>query len=134
MNKQRLLKLAEHLESGELGHDIFDFNNYHEEKNCKTSGCAIGECPYVFPEDWIFDILPTLRDYSYLTVERASQKFFDLTRDEYYFIFTPSGPYNPEGYLPKNATKEEVAAHIRKFVEDESYKPWLTISSVKQPD
>lgn len=53
--KKRLRKLADHLMHGKLGHKRFDFNEYNlpsegfDEKGCGTAGCAIGECPIVFP-------------------------------------------------------------------------------------
>lgn len=60
MNKERLLKLAEHLEVGELGHEVFDFTVYG---GCGFAGCALGECPTVFPDDWAFrGLTPMLRD------------------------------------------------------------------------
>jgi hypothetical protein len=58
MNKERLLKLAKHLASGQLGHDHFDIGCFNEggtkENPCGSAGCAIGECPIVFPKSWYF--------------------------------------------------------------------------------
>lgn len=63
MNKERLLRLADHLEGPEenLLHEQFDFSfvNYSGNgskyermgiKDCGSHGCAIGELPIVFPE------------------------------------------------------------------------------------
>lgn len=82
-NVERLLKLAEHLKSGKLGHEIFNFSTYNSSeyldsfkpptnkyddprlKHCSTCGCAIGECPFVF-EEWLFDefSMPVIAKYS----------------------------------------------------------------------
>lgn len=44
--KDRLLKIAEHLEAGKLGHKKFDFryfnNGAKDARGCGTSGCAVG--------------------------------------------------------------------------------------------
>ena len=47
MNRERLLRLADHLDHGKLGHEEFDFKQYNDttESMCGTAGCAIGECP-----------------------------------------------------------------------------------------
>lgn len=52
----RLRQLADHLLNGKLGHQIFNFAFYNDRfiNKCGTSGCAIGECPIVFPDDWIW--------------------------------------------------------------------------------
>lgn len=54
----RLLQLADHLEKGKLIHREFNFYYFNfgeeDETGCGTAGCAIGECPAIFPE-WKFD-------------------------------------------------------------------------------
>jgi hypothetical protein len=68
MNTERLLKLADYLEAGQLLHKKFDFTvvngpgHYHESGNvfdfdehgCGTAGCAIGELVGLFPDSWAF--------------------------------------------------------------------------------
>ncbi len=125
----RLLKLADHLEHGQLGHTVFDFDNYnvdkvgainkaHQEPSCGYAGCAIGECPIVFPDDWCFNQQGwpvTLKH----TTRYAIQIFFDISECESGHLFMPKSQY-PMNYggqrLTEKATKEEVAANIRAFV------------------
>ncbi len=103
MHRERLLKLAEHLEHGELGHDYFDIQSFNEgssaKKPCGSAGCAIGECPIVFPHDWVFrlsvwtyqprlvDGLKSLED----PFEDAGF-FFDLPYRHTGFLFSFDGP------------------------------------------
>ena len=134
--KDRLLKLAAHLERGELGHAEFNFAVFNGGKynrnGCGTMGCAIGECPFVWPQEWKFDknfrnFLPVLRSYkgtpkAYLLVESTSYsalKFFGITYVEFEELFVPGVKItwrSPPSSLGINATKEEVAANIREFV------------------
>jgi len=140
--KKRLLKLAEHLETGKLGHKKFDFGKYNSEKDphtevkpysCGYAGCALGECPIVFPKLWQFSIdgTPALRtsnrDNAYLDGARESQEFFGITYNEAGALFVPNGewcngdtwyetaPWNKK-VLIDSATKKQVAAAIRRFV------------------
>ena len=59
MNKN-LEKLAIHLESGKLIHEVFDIHNWNTQKDgkepngCGYAGCAIGECPFLFPNSFEF--------------------------------------------------------------------------------
>lgn len=119
MNAPRLLKLADHLENGKLGHETFDFSilNNTSKPVCGTAGCAIGECPIVFPDEWIFDSNgdPTLKEGR--TAWNSVDEFFDVTDDESSHLFIPK--YQLEKYsedLGFNSTKEQVAANIRSFV------------------
>ena len=141
--KKRLLKLAEHLETGKLGHKKFDFSLYNSEKSgfeavepysCGYAGCALGECPIVFPKLWQFavDGTPVLRtsdkDNKDLDGSRESESFFGITYQEAGFLFIPAWknytdwskekeqpPWNKK-VLPTTATKKQVAAAIRRFV------------------
>lgn len=162
MNKERLLKLADHLEFGTLGHRVFNFSRLNEgtvinkDTLCKTNGCAIGECPIVFPEDWEFrqlgesigeyiETVPSLKSYSKDNTTtspsfRSAELFFDINEKESEILFIPSnyanenernndetGDYMSEEELCfgtkiilrqfGSATKEEIAKHIRYFVE-----------------
>lgn len=116
-NKERLLKLADHLLYGKLGHKVFDFRYYNNTMSpeCGTSGCAIGECPIVWPEDWGWTsmgnpILKNVLDYTDIT-RSSAMKFFDIYYCTFDFLFTPR--YCTEsGELLDTATKEEVAQHI----------------------
>lgn len=120
MNKERLLKLANHLEFGVLGHISFNFSRLNEgsiinEKTlCKTNGCAIGECPIAFPEDWEFrqfgasigeyiEVIPSLKVYSRDNTIvsssvspsfRSAELFFDIDEKESEILFIPSNYAN----------------------------------------
>lgn len=99
MNKERLLKLANHLLHGKLGHKNFDFRHYNighsEESLCGTNGCGIGECPVIFDE-WEFrplynSVYPLLKDRKGIeSTHLCSMKFFDLTDKETEILFIPA--------------------------------------------
>jgi hypothetical protein len=132
MNKERLLKLAEHLEAGKFGVDgtkKFYFSCYNlvprnwEKKNvCGTAGCAIGECPVVFPDDWMFDNYgdPILSIQPHWSTKGAGMYYFQLTERQYEHLFIPTFQdtevYGGED-LGDDATPEEVAANILAFIE-----------------
>ena len=125
MNKERLLKLADHLEHGKLGHKVFNFEVYNTRKDgdyprvnrCGYMGCAIGECPIIWPEDWEFMPYPVLKGTRWS--DRSGVKWFDITLAEFRRLFTPYNQH-PDRYggiaLGDDATKEQVAANIRAFV------------------
>lgn len=128
MNKERLLKLAKHLERGQLGHKNFSFAHYnisasggYDESGCGTMGCAIGECPIIFPKFWHFNEMtePLLRTDDGNDPIRSAMEFFDISRNEAFHLFMPSSQsphYYGGQYLNGRATKEEVAANIRAFI------------------
>lgn len=107
MNKERLLKLAEHLESGVLGHTEFRFDRLNdkwtETNPCGTQGCALGECPIAFPKEWEFrfmrnEFIPVLKTQKESTGERrpaviesfpSAEEFFDIDEDESTLLFQP---------------------------------------------
>lgn len=139
--RTRLLKLADHLESGELMHKEFDFTVWNAiadtrqefgRNGCGTVGCAIGECPMVFPEEWEFRetnqdkrrrFSPRLRaDYgiTVTTPLHDARLFFSLGEGEASGLFLPY--YQPPWldlycWLGERATAAEVAGGIRRFVE-----------------
>ena len=107
IHRDRLLKLAEHLEGGKLGLSSFDFYHYRKQTACGTVGCAIGDCGSVFLE-W-----PKNADWQ-MAVD-FSEKFFCLEKEEFSLLFKPQS-CSIHGVLMDNATKKQVAAHIRSFV------------------
>lgn len=129
MNKERLLKLADHLENGELAHKVFDYSTYNSTPGeyldinvCGTAGCAIGELPAVWPGVFVWygsTILKIGNHYS--STGGSARSWFDLNNHEYEFLFIPSELQSMESMainpLGKTATKEQVAQHIRRFVE-----------------
>lgn len=120
MNAGRLIKLAKHLESGKLGHKRFDFSQFNGEMDpvepkpytCGTAGCALGECPIIFPKQWRFDSnsFPALRRGDASGYE-AGAEFFGLNGVEVRSLFDPS-----DSGLGGKATRKQVAKRIRQFV------------------
>ena len=113
IHRDRLLRLAEHLERGRLSHEKFDYRYVHS--CCGTSGCAIGEMPAIWPDR--FYMRPystnyhTVYNQNGLHTYEAAAQFFAIPVEESRFLF--SSNYNN---LDSCASKEEVAAHIRSFV------------------
>jgi len=136
MNKERLQKIAAHLLTGNLGHKTFDFSVFNcgeiiAENGCRTSGCAIGELPIIFPEYWEFTkfmagaisikATPSLRSELGCSFNELSDKadFLGLTMLEFEDLFYPDPAWDEDSnQLPETATRQEVAAHILAFIED----------------
>jgi hypothetical protein len=141
IHEERLLKLVAHLESGKLGHEVFYFGHYNTEADmtapvadisdyepvgaprCGTAGCAIGECPILFPRSWKFNSYgwPTLRAGSHSDPMDAAREFFGLSYGDAASLFLPGpadgrcdGVVGPR--LGRDASKQEVAQHIRRFI------------------
>lgn len=127
MNKERLLQLAEHLEKGQLGHKYFSFSVWNSDDwedgadtKCGTTGCAIGECPFIWPDDWKFDTdgEPVLTGK--IGVHDSVLDWFNLSVPEARHLFIPDAQseilYGGRN-LTGDATKYEVAANIRAFIE-----------------
>lgn len=137
-----LRQLANHLLHGELGHENFDFAVYNENVcvgdgrddinyyftpmpgHCGTNGCAIGECPILWPNEWRFKPSPVLISEKRLSfTDIDAMCFFNIGRNEFDLLFVPysitraTQKYNPYGMqaLPHEATKEQVANNIIKF-------------------
>lgn len=139
---ERLTKLANHLLHGKLGHKVFDFGNFNtfEEEMpeqplniCGTAGCAIGECPIVFPDDWEFDFdgSPGLKSPGCSGSLCGANSFFGLSALEVNLVFLPVAYWDaempawldtlrnlqdPPVGLPVTATKEQVGENILKFI------------------
>ena len=131
MRKDRLLQLAEHLETGKLGHEYFDFSAYNYNHNpyevvtgeCGTAGCALGECPIIWPEDWVFCTrtgFPILDQFPYSEPINCASIFFEISDIVVIHLFKPlmqlTGKFGGV-VLPNIASKEQVASNIRAFVE-----------------
>lgn len=123
-----LRKLADHLLNGKLGHQVFDFSTYNQNYDCTnkcgTNGCAIGECPIVFPDDWIFNAYyePQLKNIdaqSFVVEKQSGQEFFKISEEQYEHLFLPDYQKTEWGikYLHTHSTKEDVANNIIKFCE-----------------
>ena len=142
MNAERLEKLAHHLIVGKLGVDHFDFRTvldglYVDGHLCGTVGCAMGELPAAFPEEWKRVVKESLDHDIGLSFTHTGpgiiepmtrlpgcldntdnvSTFFDLSHEEFRYLFLPY--YTDDdcsGYLLPDATAEEVGQHIRDFV------------------
>lgn len=126
MNKQRLQELAQHLLRGNLGHTEFNFLSYHTETQCGTTGCALGEMPYLRPDGWkMIDELPVLvsiknLDHRELLVESCAMEWFDISIDEVNHLFyahLQDPEYYGGYYLNGKATAKDVAENILMFIE-----------------
>ncbi len=158
MNKERLLKMAEHLEHGQLHHDAWCFNTFDAtcgsaenarkdfkakvpDDFCGSIGCAIWEIPFVFPElaehqnDRASDYFRMLGEGRTVSIspngvttpgilrsfEVATEIIFDLTYNEVIRLFYPKSNASEEwnNQLSGDATRLEVAAHIRAFIKEQ---------------
>ena len=130
MNKtqtQRLQKLHDHLVKGQLNHTVFDFAKFHSHTGCGTAGCALGEAPYLFPDDWQFvqqygmtrPVLKGLPPSNFRASHRAAMQFFGISSKAADHLFFPR-LQTPKLYggvvLTGRASKEEVARNIRLFI------------------
>lgn len=125
-NIARLQQLADHLLTGKLGHKVFYFNCFNKiiigdlsknpENTCGTHGCAIGECPILWPEYWHFDEVgyPIIKGEFF--VFDSIQTFFGLSEFDAEYLFTDW--HNKK--LTGNSTKEEVAAQILLYIASQS--------------
>lgn len=132
MNKKRLLKMADHLERGQLGHEKFDFNvfNCKIDKSgfrvgagsiCGTLGCALSEQPIVFPRYFYFagrhEIL--LKKNSTNSTWEDAERFYGVDDLAVMHLFAPYGQH-PALFggkvLLNDATRKQVASNIRAFV------------------
>jgi len=120
-----LRELANHLKYGELGHEYFDFGIYNSTTlpECGTCGCAIGECPVLWPEQWKFNTLGDPVLIGFKDEEDSADSglgFFNLSAGSYFHLFLPN-KQNPARfggqYLTISATKEKVADNILAFCE-----------------
>ena len=117
--KNRLLKLAKWLMNFKPTEKrAWDFSTVVQ-FNCKTTACALGWCPVVFPKD--FEYTPC-RDRVTLIGKRmrsfvAAQKFFDINQDESRHLFMPFCQNTKIGVkLGTDAKPKQVAKNIIKFV------------------
>lgn len=105
MQTERLQKLADHLR-GPLAASRFDFTRLWRVTDCGTAGCALGELPDIWPEDWHLVELPNnfgslLNEFEPRLIETKCQGaweafqdaevFFGISDDEATFLFQPAG-------------------------------------------
>lgn len=84
---QRLSQLADHLDSSNRGLDRFDFAHTccvnQGPYPCGTSGCAMGEMPALWPDEWawtnLYGPLPPRTRPTADDAEHQNHSFFDVT-------------------------------------------------------
>ena len=114
---------------------------------CNTVGCAIGETALLWKDHWIIEVsTPILRRTTTVDVDKelspidSAVIFFDISLDDAKLLFMPcfdislddatllfmpcngSPHYTGIRSLQTNATKEEVAYNIYKFIQWHKYK------------
>ena len=126
--KKRLLKLANHLLKGKLGHKRFDFSvfNQHYKSNnlCGSRGCALGEMPIVWPKQWRFtgDGVTCVPRGCITYVNKV--KWLSLSYYDYEYLFFPDNGIKKmtslglKESLPKYSTKKQVANNIIQFIKE----------------
>lgn len=107
---------------GKLGHKKFDFTSWNDGKayKCGYSGCAIGECPIVFPKAWHFDAEsdPVLKGNH--SPSASGEDFFGISCNEFWHLFSHGAQDIAEyGGMPlsERATPRQVAMNILCFIE-----------------
>jgi hypothetical protein len=138
MKTKLLLQLADYLEAGNLLHEQFDFSMidygpFQEKTGCGTAGCAIGELPGCFSQDWVFylngprasPILKgteesfTIKGHLYVTqteIFNQVSEYFGISTRMAEHLFLPYGQYEHFKQLEDEATAKQVARNIRKTV------------------
>lgn len=130
---ERLKQLADHLECGKLGHEIFDITAYNSGKKPEVGrrGDAVGELPVLFPEEWRFtqeglpilsgvpdgvcDIVFKIRDL----VDECLESFFGIDRWAIEHLFDNDSQHIETfggRELTRDATPQEVAFNIREYL------------------
>lgn len=125
---RRLLKLADHLEHGKLGHEKFDFRYWNWSENwmvgnalpkseCGTLGCAIGEMPILWPKRFMFRRWNVLNRKTQELNFHAVTEWFEISFDDAAALFSPNvGRWWAAGRLKYKSSREAVARSIREYV------------------
>lgn len=136
IHADRLLKLADHLDRGQLFHDQFNYWVVSIQNSCGSNGCAMGECPVIWPEHFDYywtnnsftEAYPQLRKTGDIG-STAMEQFFSISETEAKYLFFGKG-----WSCSSNPTKEEVAAHIRSFVASKGFKVTNARLAVEQEE
>jgi hypothetical protein len=117
-----LRELALHLVSNKRGHKKFDFSTINNDINiCGSAGCALGELPILYPNDWIFknEVVYLIKDSNYSSFSDAS-KFFNIYESLSMHLFCPmcqdTELYGGQ-YLNRHGTAKEVSDNILAYCE-----------------
>lgn len=133
---KHLRELEAHLRSEQLGHEKFDFttiNTLNEEDvhKCGTAGCAMGEMPIVWPEQWGFfrtmvgkKTTEVYEEGEWDFSDHAIARWFGVYDDheepsELMHLFYPNEQCTTifgGKHLEDDATKEQVADNIDAFI------------------
>lgn len=122
-NIKRLEELAQHLETGTLGHKVFDFATINGgfKNECGTNGCALGELPALYPNEWEWDCFGfvSLIQGGTDSPGEDAMIWFNVGREECNHLFYPDlqdvDTYGGS-YLHADATRQDVASNIREFI------------------
>lgn len=115
MNKELLLKMADHIET--IPQEYFDMGRFRadddcESISCNSVGCALGHCIHLFPEEQIeYD---SWREIDFF----RTGKHLDLTDPEWKWCFSAHWPEIDN--TPKGAAKR-----IRMLANGEVPTAWL---------
>lgn len=130
---ERLKRLADHLEFGELAHKEFDIHHYNVSydkdgfsiklpiNQCGTAGCAVGECPQLWPEHFrwagnqvgLIGSVDPANGHEYMGLDAAAC-FFGIPRHKSEDFFLSVGYKHSSSY--PFVTREQVAAKIREYL------------------
>ena len=117
----RIRKLIAHLRGGKLGHEIFDMRVFNDapgcdeisEIACGTRGCALGECPVIWPRSWAF-----IKDGVTL-IRRSRDDGYDFGHAAHWFgiEYDEAGYLFDDGCSPRLLHSPKlVALHIERFL------------------
>lgn len=137
LRKDRLLKLAEFLDT--LKPEKFNFNDIVSESkdSCGTVCCAVGWCPTVFPRSWAWFNYGMLSDRMSVTLKtnlknadsdtdhlvldwaKCAAEFFGMTLMEAHMLFIPERrrPWASGSKLSYKTKPKTVARSIRSFID-----------------
>lgn len=124
MNKDRLLKWEQHLRgkgvTHNIGHRVFDISIWNSNDRpipntfCGTSGCAIGELPFVFPDEFSFNESGSIIDSEGRYHCFGAERFFGIDLGSLNRII-----YSDEYELdPTDITPQIVADRILEVIKD----------------
>src|SRR5262245_61748048 len=137
-NTERLKTLAAHLLSGALGHEMFDFSVISSRcapepgqklNMCGSSGCAVGEFPFIWPADWHFSVRWTdefiyREGQIYENTDSLWQEvanWFDIPLDVATLLFIPQDFDNNTApwyiHTGMTASATDVARNILRYVD-----------------
>lgn len=107
-----MLTLADHL-CDIVTPESFDFSMVYEDDGCGATACAMGHAPNALPDKIQRGCLLHLfaiGNSEKLGYSEAATLLFGIGKKQANYLFTPDND------LPNNATKEQVAEHLREFV------------------